>query len=169
MSDANPPVSRDELVEDLMLWAIAGAQSAERVMEDTYGIGRNADAALMVIALRNTVRAVERIRRKRQGQAARDAAEGLRQFHARVPGLKDARNVLEHFDDYRDGRGRLQAQTPFTYGFAVRGTGTAAVVEVGPYALPVADAREACNWLTTYGTVALVRDVAGPEATRLEG
>lgn len=36
------------------------------------------------------------------------AQHAVDRFVAEVPGLKDARDMLEHFDDYESGRGRLQ-------------------------------------------------------------
>lgn len=135
-------------------------------MAGNYGTGRSADAALMILGLRNALRACDRIGATVTEQAGADIRSQLDKFRADIPEATNARDVLEHFDEYRDGRGRLQRSTPFTFDFRVGGCGQAVVVDVGPYSLPVVQVHDACNWLTTYGAVAIMRAAGGSDASQ---
>ncbi|MGW8955768.1 hypothetical protein [Streptomyces sp. NPDC055709] len=67
------------------------------------------DAYQFVMALRMVLRGVEMTRQHLTTEPARALLdEGLVAFTAAVPGGKDARDVIEHFDEYTQGTGRLQ-------------------------------------------------------------
>ncbi|MFG2049557.1 hypothetical protein ACGFIW_19250 [Micromonospora sp. NPDC048935] len=72
-----------------------------------------------------------------------------------MPNVVDARDMLDHFDDYATGRGRLQQRAarhgqdaPRTYSFAVAVDGPDVVIAVGSYRLdvrPIRDCRD--RWM----------------------
>ncbi|MCX5415592.1 hypothetical protein [Streptomyces sp. NBC_00059] len=67
------------------------------------------DAPYTVMALRQVLRGVEMTRRHLKSDAARALlGDGLAAFDLAVPGGKEARDVIEHFDEYAMGVGRLQ-------------------------------------------------------------
>ncbi|MGW6857835.1 hypothetical protein [Streptomyces xanthophaeus] len=67
------------------------------------------DAYQFVMALRMMLRGVEMTRQHLATEPARALLdEGLAVFTAAVPGGKDARDRIEHFDEYTQGTGRLQ-------------------------------------------------------------
>ncbi|MEQ7129471.1 hypothetical protein ABN034_33780 [Actinopolymorpha sp. B11F2] len=80
-----------------------------RVVE---GCGRHSevpDAYLLVLALRNVRRAADMALRHLVTAKARDQLRAaLDEFETRLPGAKEARDVIEHFDDYSGGVGDQQ-------------------------------------------------------------
>lgn len=67
------------------------------------------DAPYTVMALRHVLRGVEMPRRHLKTDAARTLLDGaLADFGSAVPGGKNARDVIEHFDEYAMGIGNLQ-------------------------------------------------------------
>jgi len=108
-----------------------------------------ADAALMLLALRNVERAARwTISELSQvSDADHDTDDLLAQFHAYLPGLVDARDALEHFDEYAVGKGRLQRTNPVPYDFDLLIDEGKPVLVVGPLRIPVERARDACRWL----------------------
>src|ERR1700690_3125322 len=116
-------VTHDDPGDALLFWTQVAVTSAERVLsaEDfsPWGRGRRnspwdrvkaAGAALMLLALRNVLRAAEWT--ASDLSALPDADEGrqewIAEFKRMLPGLVNARDILEHFDDNAAGRGRLQ-------------------------------------------------------------
>lgn len=89
-------------------WSIAVRSQAERIKAGG-GVTKLPDAYLLVVAVRNVRRAAEMASRHVRTDEARSriaAAIGL--FDNELPGVKEVRDVLEHFDEYSQGRGRLQ-------------------------------------------------------------
>lgn len=76
------------------------------------------DASLFAVALRNVIRAVEACRR----WSPHDIGSALADFDSKVPRAVDVRDIIEHFDDYDRGAGKLQkrqvkeGRAPFTVG-----------------------------------------------------
>ncbi|MFD4996983.1 MULTISPECIES: hypothetical protein [Streptomyces] len=67
------------------------------------------DAPYVVMALRHVLRGVEMVRTHlKTGEAKQLLTEALADFDKAVPGGKKARDVIEHFDEYAMGVGRLQ-------------------------------------------------------------
>ncbi|MGQ4484343.1 hypothetical protein ACN6LM_002673 [Streptomyces sp. SAS_281] len=67
------------------------------------------DAPYTVMALRHVLRGVDMTRQHVKSEAAKELlAEALTVFDETVPGGKDARDVIEHFDEYGMGIGNLQ-------------------------------------------------------------
>jgi hypothetical protein len=64
-----------------------------------------------------------------------------------MPGLVNARDALEHFDEYALGRGRLQRGNDTAYEFQFSMDGERPVVTVGPIRIDVEHARDVCRWL----------------------
>ena len=147
-------------VDALLFWAIPALTSAERVLRNDEGFspwrtGRGAprnreqiaDAALMVLALRNVHRAAAWVARETQGTTDDDLGELVGQFDAYLPGLIHARDALEHFDEYALGQGRLQRTQPGPYEMELLIEDGRPIVSIGPLSLDVERAREACRWL----------------------
>jgi hypothetical protein len=72
------------------------------------------DATFFLYALRNLLRSCELAARSAPRKAASDIKREIKKFNAAVPRLVDFRDVLEHFDDYLEMKGKLQhpPQTP---------------------------------------------------------
>jgi hypothetical protein len=63
----------------------------------------------LLVSLRNVHRAAEMARAHLIDHAAKEMiTDALAAFDSQLPGLVHARDVVEHFDEYRVGRGRLQ-------------------------------------------------------------
>jgi hypothetical protein len=97
---------------------------------------------------------------RRLGVAENDSVlldEGIEEFDLAVPGAKPARDILEHFDDYARGEGRLQRKAMRELGLNVDeaaamywGGGydpsTEKITE-GPFAVTMPEALEAAGRL----------------------
>jgi hypothetical protein len=82
--------------------------------------------------------------------------EWIAEFKRMLPGLVNARDILEHFDDYAAGRGRLQRSGPEQYHFTYYVQDGEPVVAVGRFSLQVRLARDACRWLFIKLTAVIV-------------
>ena len=83
-------------------WSRAAGLQLERFRKS----GTVSDAYLLVIAVRNVLRAGRLARDELHTDSARAVLDqALAEFEAALPGAKNARDVLEHFDDYARGRG----------------------------------------------------------------
>jgi hypothetical protein len=82
--------------------------------------------------------------------------EWIAEFKRMLPGLVNARDILEHFDDYAAGRGRLQRSGPEQYHFTYYVQDGEPVVAVGRFSLHVRLARDACRWLFIKLTAVIV-------------
>jgi len=91
------------------LWAVAVRAQVQRVVEGNGSPQRTPDAFLLVIAARNVRRAACMALAHLTGTGAREQLrEALDHFDTTLPDLEDARNVLEHFDEYTRGVGHRQ-------------------------------------------------------------
>jgi hypothetical protein len=108
-----------------------------------------------MLSLRNLVRAGEwgaDVVQTDSGRAIRRQA--VADFRRWLPDVVNARDVLEHFDDYATGRGRIQQRAlrnrsvPETYSFVVEPVRDDVVIGVGSYRFSVTWIRDACRELT---------------------
>lgn len=136
-------------------WYQVLAAQADRLADS----GFVPEGYVFVIALRNLRRAAALVAstftRDEDQQAA---AAALAEFDRALPGSKQTRDIIEHFDDYARGAGALQRQQQrqrdgvepepvrFPVAAEVRpasGGGRQLVLCVGEFAVPVADATTA--------------------------
>ena len=71
-------------------------------------VSKQADAYLFVLALRNVRRAAALTAKLAGGSRRVVIRRALVAFDEALPTAKDLRDVLDHFDDYALGRGKLQ-------------------------------------------------------------
>ena len=149
----------DTSAEALLFWAMTALTCIERVLlEEDFSpwsrrvsdppstMTKQSDAALTLLALRNVLRAAEWCARDLQRPTS-DPMDWIAGFHRMVPDLINARDALEHFDEYATGRGRLQRSTAesFSFSFSVGLVGP--LVNVGRFSIRMQTAKEACRWL----------------------
>lgn len=79
-----------------------------RLSEDELKSDWQTDATFFVFALRNLLRSGELAARSAPSAVANDIRRTLKKFKEAVPELVDLRDVLEHFDDYLEMKGKLQ-------------------------------------------------------------
>lgn len=160
-------------------WEAAVQLQLERVRN---GDGWNPvlDAYQFVMALRMVLRGVQMTRRHLVTEPARALLdEALADFTAAVPGGKDARDVIEHFDEYTQGTGRLQ-HPPGTkekdrrpddrlaeafrieFGWRREGGERRPVLTVGPYPIDLVTAADAAKRLRCDAYEALRMDEGSP-------
>lgn len=119
----NGPVEADlsgvpTAVGHVVQWAYAMDVQAERI--ESAGTGplamrrREIDVRFFVQALRNLLRAIELIQRRASDAAREQIAAALEAFNQEVPGAKDVRDRLEHFDEYESGVGKDQRKAGVT-------------------------------------------------------
>lgn len=144
----------------LWFWVMAALTSSERVLasgdfspwssapstDPRSSFTKAHDAALMLLALRNVLRAAEWLAHELSHQAD-DARWWIDEFNRNIPDLINARDALEHFDDYAVGRGRLQRSQPGPCSFSFSADGTEPVVHVGQFRIKVRRASSACREL----------------------
>lgn len=75
---------------------------------------RDADIQLFAVALRNLIRAVEFASKVGDPREAKAITAGLDRFKERVLHAVDIRDILEHFDEYERGTGKLQTVNGFS-------------------------------------------------------
>ena len=134
-------------VNSLVTWAMAALTSAERVLRSDRSFGpwsvRSTDAALMLLALRNVERAAVWVADELRAEQGSRVDNIVATFHSYLPGMVDARDALEHFDEYSRGKGRLQRGNHVRYDFHLVSEQGREVVTVGPLSLDVEHARNA--------------------------
>jgi hypothetical protein len=104
-----------------------------------------ADAYLLAFALRDLLRAAELVHKLAGGTAVEQA---IGKFLDAVPDVKQARDVLEHFDEYLVGKGRDPAARGDFQPSITDRTGDGVSLEIGPYRIDVTRASEAASKLT---------------------
>jgi hypothetical protein len=149
----------------LGIWHRAVVMQAERVLDAAVPpVTRQTDAYLFVQALREVLRAAELMKRALADDTRAEAVlRAMAEFDAAVPRAKDARDVLDHFDDYARGIGLLshpgvrdpkrremmssaEAASQFTI-FYERGDEDHYILHIGDIAIDIAQARDAANRL----------------------
>lgn len=95
------------------LYADAVAAAAERVLGSRDSYGQRSAALILILAVRNVLRAGELARMVVNVSGAYGSVAGfltaLDGFKKALPKVADARNVLDHFDAYHVGVGRSDA------------------------------------------------------------
>ena len=103
-----------EALAYLISWTSTARIESNRLLDAQLGFGpravaaRQLEAPLFVFALRQVLRAAELVEASASGAQATSMDEALGAFRSDVPNLVDMRDVLEHFDDYATGEGKLQ-------------------------------------------------------------
>jgi hypothetical protein len=144
------------------LWAKAVMVPAGRLLNGpSFGLP---DALLLLVALRNVHRAATMaLRHMSNPDAKRHLADAVAQFDAALPGLVDARDAVEHFDQYVLGDGNIQkrlrkeasangghvseAELAQLYAPRLRGAESHPLVSIGPHTIDVTKAPHAASWL----------------------
>lgn len=144
------------------LWTKAAMVPAERLLNGpSSGLP---DALLLLVALRNVHRAATMaLRHMRNPEAKEHLTDAVAQFDAALPGLVQARDVVEHFDEYVLGDGNIQkrlrreaasngndlseAELAELYAPRLRGTGRHPLISIGPHTIDVTRAPDAASWL----------------------
>jgi hypothetical protein len=99
----------DDAFNSAFLWAFAMERQHRRLNEsDDAESGDLADALLYVISLRNVLRAAYFVDEVIGSGDQGFSIYWIRDFERRCPDVIAARNMLEHFNEYAMGRGRLQ-------------------------------------------------------------
>lgn len=158
-----------EALARLVEWDVAMTRQAARVLgpdrdAPDWRIARQADVMLFAVALRNVIRAVDLVATMEPALAA-TIEEAKRRFDQDVPDSPAIRNVLEHFDAYALGTGRMQPEsvTPAPAVLSYEDDRTtvrltiidARARRLGPLRLDVADAaRRASELLQEVGDAA---------------
>jgi hypothetical protein len=151
-------VTMDTPIDALLLWAANALRCSARILYSDNRpewsdaglpptrLTREIDAAQMLLALRNTLRAAEWLTKNRQHLVGDETAL-IANFKGMIPNVVSARDALEHFDAYAEGRGYQQWSWSGRYRFELSGEGAEAAVTVGPHSINVQRAREACHKL----------------------
>ncbi|MER7994400.1 hypothetical protein [Micromonospora chalcea] len=144
------------------LWTKAAMVPAERLINGpSSGLP---DALLLLVALRNVHRAATMaIRHMRNPDAKQHLTDAVAQFEVALPGLVEARDVVEHFDQYTLGGGNVQkrlrrdavsngidlsdAELAERYAPRLSGTGSHPLISIGPHSIDVTRAPNAASWL----------------------
>jgi hypothetical protein len=170
-----------ESTDALLFWSGSAVMSIERVLRADLSFSpwssnrpdpptshtRQHDAALALLGMRNTLRAAE-WRARDLDKAGENVGALIAAFKSMVPDLVNARDALEHFDDYAAGRGRLQKVAPGPYDFELVLKDDRPAMTVGRFTIDMEGAREACRWLTIRLLARVeANNPAGPEAEAL--
>lgn len=88
---------------------MAARQQADRILgaADPMSLRGKGDFYLFVVAIRNVRRAAELVLQVAPAASRAAIERALEDFDKELPGAVEARDVLEHFDDYALGVGRL--------------------------------------------------------------
>ena len=116
---ALPPFTAQQALASVLEWRHAVDVQAIRVLTPgatasgfSGPVTKQADAYLFVIALRNLIRGVRLVRATVDVDRRSIVDAGLAAFDAEITNAVSLRDVLEHFDEYLQGQGRLQRPRP---------------------------------------------------------
>ena len=139
------------------LWAKASEVPAARLLGDGSGLS---DALLLLVALRNVRRAAIMAKKSLRSPTAQQVlTDAVARFDEKLPGVKAARDVIEHLDEYAIGEGleqkRLRDATPTLtpsklaalYALRLDGTYNEPTVRVGPYSIEATNVPGAAGLL----------------------
>jgi hypothetical protein len=151
-------VAMDTPIDALLFWGANALRCSARILNNDNRaewsdaglpptrLTREIDAAQMLLALRNVLRAAEWLAKNRQNLVGDEMAL-VANFKRMLPDVVSARNGLEHFDAYAEGQGHQQLSWSEGYRFELSDEGAEAVVTVGPHSINVQHARDACHTL----------------------
>jgi hypothetical protein len=107
-------IEPEAVTRHVAVWMLALEIQNDRieleVTDLSAGLRREIDQRFFVVALRNLIRAAKQDQIRASAEIRARISKGLVEFDRAVPGVKDFRDVLEHFDDYEKGKGFLQAE-----------------------------------------------------------
>jgi hypothetical protein len=135
----DPQKMRSEAWSAAYMWADAVVRLADRALDstDVTTVEHMGDAALITLALRNVLRAAKLAEDFSTDDDRQKISRAIADFENALPDVKNARDVLEHFDDYTKGEGRLQQaekkagqQVTYYRAFYERGAGSYALKDL---------------------------------------
>lgn len=132
---------------------------------DLRSAARQAQAMLLVLALRNLLRAAEMALEYAEAPERDNIAKALDRFRKAFPDLVTARDMLEHFDDYLTGKGRK----PHLYDVLFERTASRYFIHVGPITIDAATALEESRHLSGNAITAAWRDWGYPVGNERSG
>lgn len=142
-------------MSDALTWNTVVGKQYVRVLEADNGYDRQLDMYLFAFAVRAVLRAESFARSLAEDAGLTDRVDRLRlarlRFDQLVPDAVQVRDILEHFDDYRQGKGRLQKGTSVTdliEWVEHDGAGRHVLVLAARYRLSIDDGKAACDYLT---------------------
>jgi hypothetical protein len=136
------------------IWAEAVDATANRILanQDVTSVATG-DAALLAVAVRNVFRAAELAQKVTTGPEAARFAAATAKFRQQLPEAENLRDVLNHFDRYEIGQGKLQKDARKTGGttefYRIWLNRETFVLEVGSLSIDVRKAKEAAIELAT--------------------
>ena len=80
----------------------------ENAPEGILTIQAEADLHFFLVALSNLLKSINLVGRVAAPRVRQKITSGVETFHQEIPGSVNLRNVLEHYDSYLTGDGRLQ-------------------------------------------------------------
>ena len=118
MTQALPRITVGEAASHLLLWRHAVQLQAIRILTPSTGMpdgpfSRQVDCYMFAVAVRNVRRGGELLRQVAPARCGSAIDIATNAFDARVPHAVDLRDVLDHFDAYALGKGRLQDPNGF--------------------------------------------------------
>jgi hypothetical protein len=117
------PVDLADVLGELGTWTRSVTLMQARITSVNEGIGtRKGDMYLFAMAVRQVLRFADLAKRVAPRECRSRIGEAIRAFNETAPDSKDIRDVLDHFDEYMEGRGRkFNAGAPesYDYGFAI--------------------------------------------------
>jgi hypothetical protein len=155
-----PEPSVADALGHVLVWSYALSVQSDRVEQSGdgvfQGLRREIDLRFFAAALRKLLRAADLTAKRAEPPARAQIYEAIAAFHHAVPGAKDVRDRLEHFDAYESGTGHQQKAADITepsVTYFVRGTGTHTInVDVpglSTATIEMESAKEAGNALMT--------------------
>ncbi|MEU4806600.1 hypothetical protein [Actinosynnema sp. NPDC023587] len=143
----------------LVTWYRAVTMQAERVLDTNRDhVDRQIDGYQFVHVLRQALRAACMLRDHLTGPAQAVAQAAVSRFEVAAPDAKNARDVLDHFDDYARGTGNLshpgvpakrrqpteQAARQFNVFYELGANGRY-ILHLGSLSIDVVGAQQACS------------------------
>jgi hypothetical protein len=104
-------VTAQEAMGQVVKWHYAMSVQNHRIVEGTdvlYGIQREVDLHFFLIALANFVAFVKVTAKLVSPEARATIWAGVEAFDSEVPDAGNLRDILEHYDEYLRGKGKLQ-------------------------------------------------------------
>ena len=111
---------------------------------DLRSAARQAQGMLLILALRNLLRAAEMAVDYADRAEGENLARALSRFKDAMPDLVTARDMLDHFDDYLQGKGRR----PYIYDVRFERTAGRYVIHIGPASIDAGVALEESRHLS---------------------
>lgn len=125
---------------------------------DLRSAGRQAQAMILVLALRNVLRAAEMALQYSEPAEHENLQAALIRFKAAFPDLMTARNMLEHFDDYLTDSGRA----PHLYDVEFEREKGRYLIHIGPATIDASVALEEARHLSGNAIAVAWRDWGYP-------